>query len=178
MTRRNWIKTLVGVACLVCLVATPAVAQDLERRGEHRKEMEQRIRERFTSMLRSELALSDEQAETVLPVMAELDQFKREIGRERRETVHALQTGMREGASDADLQASLDRLDQIEDERRSAERNAMAKIDGELNTRQRVKLRFFVQEFRQSIERRLGNRADRMDRRRPRPDGSRRPNRP
>ncbi len=173
MTRRNWIKTLVGAACLVCIAVAPAAAQDLERSQERRLEMEERIRERFTSMLRSELALSDDQAETVLPVMSELEQFKREIGRERRDTVRALQTGMQEGASDAELQASLDRLDQIEDDLRSAERNAMVKIDGELNTRQRVKLRFFVQRFRRHLEDRMSDRSGRMDRRRMRPEGSR-----
>ena len=144
MTRRNWINKFVIAACLVCVALTPAAAQDLQPREEHRREMEERIRERFASMLRGELALSDEQAETVLPAMADLEQFKREIGRERRETVRTLRTGMQEGASDAQLQASLDRLDQIEDDLRSAERNAMATIDAELNTRQRVKLRFFV----------------------------------
>ena len=173
MTRRNWIKTLVGAACLACIVVAPAAAQDLERSQERRLEMEERIRERFTSMLRSELALSDDQAETV---MAELEQFKRETGRERRETVRALQTGMQEGASDAELQASLDRLDQIEDDLRSAERNAMVKIDGELNTRQRVKLRFFVQRFRRHLEDRMSDRSGRMERRRMRPEGSRTPN--
>ncbi len=180
MTRRNWIKTLVGAVCLVCIAVAPAAAQDLERnqerRQERRLEMEERIRERFTSMLRSELALSDDQSETVLPVMSELEQFKREIGRERRDTVRALQTGMQEGASDVELQTSLDRLDQIEDDLRSAERNAMVKIDRELNTRQRVKLRFFVQRFRRHLEDRMSDRSGRMDRRRMRPEGSRAPN--
>ena len=178
MTRRNWICSLVcGAWLLVCAAGTPAGAQDLERNQEHRQEMEERIRERFTSMLRKELALSDDQAGTVLPAMAELEQFKREIGRERRETVRSLQTGMNEGAADAELQTLLDRLDQIEDDLRSAERNAMVKIDADLNTRQRVELRFFVHQFRQQLERRLSNR-DRMDRRRMRQEGSRRPNRP
>ena len=85
MTRRNWINKFVIAACLVCVALTPAAAQDLQPREEHRREMEERIRERFASMLRGELALSDEQAETVLPAMADLEQFKREIGRERRE---------------------------------------------------------------------------------------------
>ena len=90
--------------------------------------------------------------------------------------MRALQTGMQEGASDAELQASLDRLDQIEDDLRSAERNAMVKIDGELNTRQRVKLRFFVQRFRRHLEDRMSDRSGRMERRRMRPEGSRTPN--
>jgi len=189
MTRRNWMLTIACGTCLLfCTAAIPVGAQDAERDRERRHELreldqerrqliEERIRERFTSMLRSELALSDEQAETVLPEMSELEQLKRELGRERHTTVRALQKGMQEGASDAELQESLDRLDRIEDDLRAAQRDAMLKIDGELNTRQRVKLRFFVHEFRQSIERRLGER-NRMDRRPPRPGGSRRPNRP
>ena len=173
MTRRHWILTLVCGACLLggLVPGAPAAAQ------ERRLELEERIRERFTSMLRSELAMSDDQAEIVLPAVAELEQFKREIGRERRETVHGLRTGIHDGASDAELQDLLDRLVQIDDDQRSGERSAMAKIDAELNTRQRVKLRFFVQQFRRQIEQRLSNRADPMDRRRMRQEGSRRPNR-
>jgi len=140
--------------------------------------MEERIREHFTSMLRSELALSDEQAEVVLPAMAELEQLKREAGRERRETVRALRTGMREGASDAELQTLLDHLEEIEDDQRAAERSAMTEIDADLNTRQRVELRFFVQQFRRRIEDRLSRRAERMERQRSNQEGSRRPNRP
>lgn len=192
MTRTNWTRTLLGAACVFGLSLTPAVAQqDLEqreerlqrmeeRRGEmqeHRRErrleIEERIRERFTSMLRAELALSDEQAETVLPLMSDLEELKGEIRRERHAAVRALRTGMQEGASDGELQAALDDLDRIEDDLRSAERSAMVKIDGELNTRQRVKLRFFVQEFRRSIERRLTERAERMERRHMRPEGPR-----
>ncbi len=192
MTRKSWIKTLLGLACVVGVSLTPVAAQqDPEQREERRERMEQRrsemqerhrerrleieerIRERFTSMLRSELALSDEQAETVLPLMAELEDLKREIGRERREAVRALRDGMEEGASDAELQSSLDQLDRIEDDLRTAERTAMVKIDGELNTRQRVKLRFFVHEFRRQIERRLGEGAERMERRRMRHEGPR-----
>ena len=170
MTRKYWILALVCGAFLLGLVpGAPAAAQ------ERRQELEDRIRERFTSMLRSELALSDNQAEIVLPAMAELEQFKREVGSERREIVRALRTGIRDGASDAELQDLLDRLVQIDDDQRSAERSAMAKIDAELNTRQSVKLRFFVQQFRRRIEERLSDRADRMDRHRMRQEGSRRP---
>lgn len=172
MTRTRWILTLVCGACLLGWVpGVPVAAQ------ERRQELEERIRERFTSMLRAELALSEDQAETVLPAMAELEQFKRENGRERRETVRALRTGIHDGASDAELQDLLDRLVRIEDDQRSAERGAMANIDAELNTRQRVKLRFFVQRFRRQIEDRLSNRADRMGGGRMRQEGSRRPNR-
>ena len=179
MTRKNWIRALVcGTCLLVCVSAPPADAQEPRPNPEHRREMEERIREHFSSMLRSELALSDEQAENVLPAMAELEQSKREAGRERRETVRALQTGMREGASDTELQMLLDRLEEIEDDQRSAERNAMAEIDADLSTRQRVELRFFVQQFRRRIEARLSNRAERMERHRSRQEGSRQPNRP
>jgi hypothetical protein len=177
MTRGNWIKTILCVACL-CVTVLPTAAQGRQGREEHRREMEERIRERFTVMLRSELALSDEQAETVLPEMAELDQFKREIGRERRETVRKLQTGLRDGESDAELQSALDRLDQIEDEQRSAERSAMVKIDADLSTRQRVKLRFFVQKFRRQLEERISNRGERMERRQNRPEDAPRRKRP
>ena len=62
----------------------------------------------------------------MLPAVAELEQFKREIGRERRETVRGLRTGIHGGASDAELQDLLDRLVQIDDDQRSAERSAMA----------------------------------------------------
>ncbi|NIM01602.1 MAG: hypothetical protein GTN89_12305 [Acidobacteria bacterium] len=189
MTRTNWMRTLLGAACALGLSLTPAIGQQdpeqreerrqrmeerhsemQEHRRERRLEIEERIRERFTSMLRSELALSDEQAETVLPLMSDLEDFKREIRRERHAAVRALRTGMQEGASDDELQAALDDLDRIEDDLRSAERSAMVKIDGELNTRQRVKLRFFVHEFRRSIERRLTERAERMERHRERPE--------
>jgi len=162
------------LALLGFLVATPGLAQDTPDR---RTELGNRIGERFTSMLHSELALSDSQAKIVLPAMADLEQYKREIGRERRDTVRRLQSGMRAGASDENLQELLDRLDRIEDEQRAAERDAMAQIDAELNTRQRVKLRFFVQHFRQQIESRLSNRTDRLDRRRLRQEGPRRPER-
>lgn len=168
MTRTNFLLRLACGLSLLALLAAPVRAQ-----AESREELEDRIRERFSSMLRSELALSDEQAEVVLPLMTDLEAHKRELNRERRTTAMELQAGMRDGASDAELQEALDRLDELEDEQRGAERAAMAKIDAELNTRQRVKLRFFVQQFRRQIEARLSNRADRLERTRMRQKRSR-----
>ena len=165
--------TVFGAFLLVFVAASPLAAQQSDER---RKEIAERIQERFTSLLRSELALSDEQAEVVLPQMEELERMKTEMGRERRETSRALRRGMEGGASDAELQELLDRLERNEEGLRVAERSALAKIDAELNTRQRVKLRFFVQQFRSQIRERLSRRVDRDVRRDrmnrpPRPDG-------
>ena len=161
MNHQHWIVRLAcGVAVVGFLTAAPVSAQDAEQR---RQEIQERIGERFTILLRSELALSDRQAEAVIPAIEELEQLKTEMGRERRETVRELQTGMREGTSDRELQFMLDRLENIDDRLRVAEREALLEIDAELNTRQRVKLRFFVQRFRTQIRDRM---SDRMRHRR------------
>jgi hypothetical protein len=156
-----------GLGLLGCLSGVPATAQEApERPGragrhayindeERREQIEQRIREHFSSMLRSELALSDEQAEAVLPAMQELEATKREIGRERRDVAEALREGMDEGSTDAELESLLLRLEQLDDDLRSTEKVALAGIDAELNVRQRVKLRFFVQHFRNEIRDRM-----------------------
>jgi hypothetical protein len=179
-----------GLGLLGCLVGLPAVAQDAnEPRRRHlgerrhvdegrRVEIQERIQERFSSMLRNELALSDEQADAVLPAMQELEQSKRERGRERREIAAALQTGMDDGASDGELAAMLDRLEQIDEDDRAAEKSAMEGIDAELSVRQQVKLRFVVHHFRNEIRERLYTHRDRMDRRGPNEEGPRRPERP
>ena len=183
--KRRILTIVSGLGLLGCLTAFPAVAQqapdrsrDAERRRhvhdeERREQIEERIRARFSSMLRNELALSDEQADAVLPAMQELEATKREIGRERRDVARTLRQGMDEGSTDDELEDMLIKLEQLDDDLRATEKSALAGIDAELNVRQRVKLRFFVQNFRSEIRDRMHRGRERMERRQSRPDGPR-----
>jgi len=178
----KFFRTVCGLALLGCLAGVPAVAQDAPEGGrdagrgrmahdtERREQIEERIRERFSSMLRNELALSDEQADMVLPAMQDLEATKREVGRERRDVARALRRGLDQGANDVELEDLLNKFEQLDDDLRSAEKLALDGIDAELNVRQRVQLRFFVQHFRTELRDRMHRGRERMERRQPRPE--------
>jgi hypothetical protein len=69
--------------------------------------------------------------------------------------VRSLNRGLRQGASDDELQGLLDRLESIEDEQRAFEKSVQARIDQHLTVRQRVQFRFFAERFRRRLERRI-----------------------
>lgn len=126
-------------------------------------ELRQAMRRYLHNQLRMELALSDEQMAELSPRIERIEGARSEARRARGTTMRELQRGLREGAGDQQLQTLLDRLDAIEREQREAERSAMAEIDEMLTVRQRVQFRFFIQRFRQELQRRIQQlRRDRM----------------
>ena len=81
---------------------------------------------------------------------------------------------MERGATDDELQELLDRFDQFEGEQRELEGSMLEEIDEVLSARQRVQLRFFIQQFRQEMQRKVqefrGDRYRNQRRRPPRED--------
>jgi len=91
---------------------------------------------------------------------------KREAQRTRLESARKLRRGLQEGASDAELQEQLDRLDGTVRSEQEKEHVLLREIDQVLSTRQRAQLRFFLQRFRREMQEKIGElRRDRMDRR-------------
>lgn len=138
-------------------------------------ELREAMRDYFEKRLRSDLALSDSQMEHILPRVLEFEQTGREARNERMEAARKLRRGLEQGATDKELQQQLDRLEGLDDQRRSREKKLLREIDQVLSTRQRVQLRFFVQRFRGEMFDRV--RQIREDRMRRRPGPNRRPRR-
>ena len=143
---KRWV--IVAVAVLMCGVSQ---AQD------GRADLRERIQGKFDNMLRQRLQLSDAQEQAVMPEIHRLEEEKRRFDREKMEIVRELRVGMRDGASDDDLRAMLDRLDDNEAQRRQMVQQAMREIDADLTVRQQVQFRFFVSEFRRELRHRLGD---------------------
>jgi len=165
-----------SVLCLVCWLgfATAAPAQETRRgQPEGVGELREAMHRYFETRVRAELGLTDEQFDSLMPLVRGLEESRIEFRRQRMETVRNLQRGIREGGTDTKLQEMLDRLDSIEDEGRRTERSAMVGIDELLTVRQRVQFRFFSQRFRSELERRIRRMRD--DRA---PDGGRGPDSP
>jgi len=140
-------RAAVVVLLLVAALAAPCFAQE-DAAGELRDAM----REYFETRLRSELSLSDDQVEHILPRVQQLEDSKRAAQHERMESVRRLRRGMEQGATDSELQESLDLLDRTENEQWQRERSLLQEIDEVLSTRQRVQLRFFIQRFRRQMQ--------------------------
>ena len=118
-------------------------------------ELRQAMSRYLHNQLRMELALSDEQMAELSPRIERIEAARSEARRARGTTLRELQRGLRGGAQDEELQVLLDRLGAIESDQREAERAAMAEIDEMLTVRQRVQFRFFIQRFRQELQRRV-----------------------
>ena len=150
---KRWV--IVAVAVLMCGVSQ---AQD------GRADLRERIQGKFDNMLRQRLQLSDAQEQAVMPEIHRLEEEKRRFDREKMEIVRELRVGMRDGASDDDLRAMLDRLDDNEAQRSQMVQQAMREIDADLTVRQQVQFRFFVSEFRRELRHRLGDAGPRGQR--------------
>lgn len=181
MSRAAIFRVLLTLLLLLPAAAAPVPAQDTEgpEAGPEGEDLRQAIRRHFSNRLRQELALTDEQMSAILPQVEELEQSRNGMRRERRETVRRLTQGLQRGASDAELQQLLDRLDTIEQDQRKVERTAMARIDEQLSVRQRVQFRFFIERFRKAMQQRIeefrGDGPPRRGRYGPRRPGARRP---
>jgi hypothetical protein len=121
-------------------------------------EPRQALQRRFQDRLRAGLALDESQAAKVLPRLEALEKHRVGYLRQRREAALRLRSKLREDASDADLQAALNRLDGLEDEHCARVRAQMAEIDRHLSVRQRVELRFYAGRFRDDVEGRIRER--------------------
>jgi Spy/CpxP family protein refolding chaperone len=164
MRKKNWL--VLSAAVLAAAVSSLALAQQPapgESGGPPGQELRDAMRQYLHDQLRMELALSDEQMAQLSPLIERIEDVRSEARRNRGATLRELRQGIRQGAGDEQLQALLDRLQSIEDEQRAAERSAMSDIDAMLTVRQRVQFRFFIQRFRQELQRRVQQlRRDRM----------------
>jgi len=113
------------------------------------------VLELYKTRLRSELQLTDEQAEVLMPLVDEIDTFRRDLAQRRRERQVRLQGQLRGGASDAEVQASLDALREIDREQFEGLRERAERIDEPLTVRQRAQWRILSERFRERVERRV-----------------------
>jgi len=173
-TRRSWCCIALTALLLVSAPALGQTAGDDEIDPESSTELHAAMQEYFQKRLRSELALSDEQIEHILPRVRSMEQAKRAAQRTRMQSVRKLRRGFQQGATDEELQGELDRLEQSQIEQQRLEREMLREIDQVLSTRQRVQLRFFTQRFRRDMQDKV--RELRGDRPRGR-DGARAPRR-
>lgn len=131
-------------------------------------ELQQALRRHFEKRLRAELGLTDEQAAEVMPRVKSLEQERRQAARQRMEARRQLRRAYQDGAADGELQALLDRLEEIDLEAQATQREIMKEIDEVLTVRQRVQFRAFVFRFQQEIRERLQRiRRDRQGGHRP-----------
>ena len=176
---RFTIRMVLVVSLLLLLGSAIAPAWAFQEQGRERAagepaELRRAMHEYFEKRLRAELSLTDEQTEHILPTVTRLEEAKTEMRQTRMETARSLRRGMQQGATDDELQELLDRLDRLEGEQRELERSMLEEIDEVLSVRQRVQLRFFIQQFRQEMQRKVqefrGDRYRNQRRRPPRED--------
>jgi hypothetical protein len=139
------------LACLPGAAAPDPAGDAPPPHAEIRREM----RELFQNRLRARLGLTDEQMQAIGPRIEHLEEGRSTARRETLETMHELRMAYEGGAADGDLQLLLDRLEGIEREQRELERSELSEIDARLTTRQRVELRFFMEEFRSEMARKI-----------------------
>jgi hypothetical protein len=118
-------------------------------------ELQRAMRDYFANRLRAELALSDEQAEQILPRIEQLERERAASRQTRIDTVRQLRWGLEHGAGDDELQQLLDHLEQTEHDLQARQREAFSEIDQVLSVRQRVQLRFFVERFTRTMRERI-----------------------
>ena len=174
---RSTIRLLALLLLLGTAVAPASAAQARGRRGGSESgpaELRRAMQHYFQKRLRAEVSLSDTQVEHILPRVYQLEEARSAMRRSRLETARRLRLGLERSATDDELQELLDRLDRVERDQRERERSLLKEIDEVLSARQRVQLRFFMQHFRQQMQRKVQEfRGDRYrdPRRRPRRDG-------
>ncbi len=156
------IRPAVWCFCLLLGAGGPAVlpiraesvgdeAREEERSGELRREMQRY----FSTRLRAELALTDEQMRALEPEFDALEASRVRNQRERREIGVLLRNALRDGAGDAEIEELLARFDDLALAHEKEQRERLRKIDASLTVRQRAELRFFLTRFRQDMERRV-----------------------
>jgi hypothetical protein len=169
--------TLTMLAVALTAPVAPSSAQDEPPRvsdeGAGDPELREALRTYFERRLRTDIGLTDEQAATVLPKLEAMQGVQTRGRKDKRSTMQELRRLYEAGATDAELQETLTRLDAIDDDLRSEIRRLMSEIDDALTVRQRVGLRFFLVQFREDVQNRM-----RQMRNRPgaddRPGGARR----
>jgi hypothetical protein len=151
---RHTTAILVTTALAVLFTTLPVLAQEGPPEGPPpgEGELRERLQEAFQNRLRAALGLTDEQMEAIVPRLMELEEVRRDVHRERRRTAHALHQGLAEGMGDAELQELLDRLEALQKKELEAVDGAFAEVDRDLTVRQRVQLRFFIDEFRKRVQ--------------------------
>ena len=166
------------VLVLLSLAVTPPIVAQPADESAESGELRRAMRDYFQQRLRSELGLTDEQTNEILPKVERIERERTALRRERAETTRALRVGLRQGATDGELQALLDKLGSVQKREQDLRESGQAEIDRLLTVRQRVEYRFFAEAFRRQIQNRIQQlRRDRPDRIRPGARGRQR-NRP
>jgi cell division protein FtsX len=153
---------LVTLTMLAAVMAAPlptAIAQEQAPRvtddGAGDPELRRALSNYLERRLRTDIGLTDEQAATVLPKLEAMQGVQTRVRRDKRTTMQDLRRMYEGGATDAELQEALTRLDAIDDGLRNEIRQLMAEIDGALTVRQRVGFRFFLVQVREDVQNRM-----------------------
>ena len=117
--------------------------------------LRQALVQKFSNGLREHLGLTDRQVEALMPSIRLMEESRTTARRERQAVMRRMRELYRGGGSDAELQATLDRYEEIEERQRREQAAAQARIDEELTVRQRIEYRMYTQRFRRQLERRL-----------------------
>lgn len=153
MSREKILTVLLTGAMAAALTISPVPAQEVHPEGpEHHgppgdSDVREAMQALFDQHLRERLGMTDEQMAAVTPHMREMDRVRFRARHERREVIRALRQGMNHGMGDGELQTLLDRLDTVMKEEISSTERIITAVDRELTVRQRVELRFFMEEF-------------------------------
>jgi hypothetical protein len=144
-------RALILMTCALAGFTAPLTGQNPQLR----RQLQQQVVERFMENVRVQAGLSDEQIERVREVARQSFEERQVLAERERETWRALEGQMRPGvAADADsLEALLDRLLVIQDERVVQARREQATYAGFLTPVQRAQLTIAWHRLHMQIER-------------------------
>ncbi|MDX1390189.1 MAG: hypothetical protein R3344_13435, partial [Acidobacteriota bacterium] len=118
-------------------------------------ELREALRGYLERRLRTDLGLTDAQAETLMPKLEAMQSSQARVRREKRVALQELRRLYHSGATDSELQGGLDRLDGIDEEYLVETKRRMSDIDDSLTVRQRVRFRILLVEIREDVQRRM-----------------------
>ena len=144
------------------------------------EELAETIQDLMLRRLETQLELSDEQKETVLPLVRELTELRRTHNQSRREGLRTVGVMAQDAAVDEEsLSRRLDAFYQEQEAFRDQEMGLAKKIRSHLDPRQQARLLQFEERFRNEMRRRFEDARRRGGPRsrgeRPRPDSPPRP---
>jgi Spy/CpxP family protein refolding chaperone len=144
-----------AAAGLVLLLSALALAQDLPPDGgpgRHREEAFRMVDAYVVSNLQESLGLTDEQFNTLLPLVRRLHQDRRQMVHRRIQNLRELRRLLASGsATEAQVERRLREVKRLEDEEPTLLRRDRAAVDATLTPLQQAKFRVLEAEVEQKI---------------------------
>ena len=183
MKRNGWFSwmTMAGALALLMIGArADAAPWQGPQRESMREELQETIEIYMIARMRRSLEMDEDQAQTIIPLMEQLNSSRRDFNKRRRLAVMRLRPLMEERPEDQSAIAeTLDELYAIEREHHELEATIQTEIRASLSPIQQARFLFFQERFRREMQDRLqriqggnrpgpGRRGDMPNRRRPR----------